>query len=422
MSDTIQLFLDERKAGWLKGRIAAGMPDAERENVEAEAAEKFAPENWLPDAAKRAGQLNLSTHPGKFSHPNAKTSMILAESSPQPDGFLRSGNVQVEPDILGNAAALDVYKFLSLTLEDGQTILKHLQQNTPAIQDALTIKSMPYAELAKGLLAIQKSDAEPITDPRVKQVYFPLNTAPAGETEYHLLSILTPSGMVFELKDRIQAMRFSDETKAAREARKAGEAHPTGFQDILGLTMIGYGGTKPQNISVANSQNGGKAYLLPSFPPQFKKRNIRWPRQNFFKENLWFKAFQADFLALHRIFADQRHNLEIRNERDQIFLNILDRVVDISWSLRAEGVGWSEGEYYAQLPQYQRIWLDDIHQDTRRKTQAWMDQVVDALMRWLLQGYESAVKRQGETVFLLTDEEIRELKHLTLIKHQEALR
>jgi CRISPR-associated protein Csy1 len=42
------------------------------------------------------------------------------------------------------------------------------------------------------------------------------------------------------------------------------------------LTAIGYGGTKPQNISVINNQNSGFSYLLPSMPPILTKRKTQF--------------------------------------------------------------------------------------------------------------------------------------------------
>ena len=103
----------------------------------------------------------------------------------------------------------------------------------------------------------------------MKQVYFPV-----GEAQYHLLSILTPSGLITRLKQSVDAMRFSEETKQAKESRKKNEHHEVGYSDIFDLTVTGYGGTQPQNVSVLNSQNAGRAYLLPSCPPVLEKEQF----------------------------------------------------------------------------------------------------------------------------------------------------
>jgi CRISPR-associated protein Csy1 len=72
----------------------------------------------VPDAAKRVTQLSMVSHPSKFSHPSAKTSSVIAKVEQSNDGYLRSGNVDYSLDVFGNAAAMDVFKFLSLPLNE----------------------------------------------------------------------------------------------------------------------------------------------------------------------------------------------------------------------------------------------------------------------------------------------------------------
>ena len=86
------------------------------------------------------------------------------------------------------------------------------------------------------------------------------------DDSYHLLSVLSPSNLMFKLKERIN-LRFSDEAKTAREARKNNKYHQDGYSEVFNISVIGFGGTKPQNISVLNNQNGGTSYLLLSVPP-----------------------------------------------------------------------------------------------------------------------------------------------------------
>src|SRR3990167_2033620 len=126
-------FVDESESIWLKKNIKASMSDSEIKALELECETQFSLANWLPNAAARAGQTAISTHPCTFSHPSARknkngyVSAIIADSKKANDGFLRSGNVSVAADALGNAAALDVYKFLTLTLADGNTLIQHLE-------------------------------------------------------------------------------------------------------------------------------------------------------------------------------------------------------------------------------------------------------------------------------------------------------
>jgi CRISPR-associated protein Csy1 len=82
--------------------------------------------------------------------------------------------------------------------------------------------------------------------------------------------LLTPSGLLTQVKSRIDGIRFSEETKQAKETRKKNEHHVTGYDDLFDLTVTAYGGTQPQNVSVLNSKNAGRAYLLASTPPKLK--------------------------------------------------------------------------------------------------------------------------------------------------------
>lgn len=426
MEQAIQDFLDERKAGWLKGKLKPHLSDDEQAAIKAEAELKYSLPNWLPDAAKRAGQLNLATHPGKFSHPNAKTSMILATSEMARDGLLRSGNLVVEPDVLGNAAALDVFKFLSVVLSDGQSILWHLQQGSSLIKKEFEMETASFEELSKGLLSIQKQESQQLTHERVKQVYFPIGNGEATQGDYHLLSVLTPSGILFDMRERIQDMRFSETTKAAREAQRTQSYHPEGYQELYGLAMIGYGGTKPQNISVLNSQNGGKAYLLPSLPPRLEKRNLRLPRRNFFAECLWFKAFQSSFIYLHKLFVDEKNNLDIRQKRDHLLLSILDQVLFKVWELRAfsqssHGHAWSQSEHYADLPLAQKIWLDDSYLEQRQSQDEWLQEILKGFLSWLVYAYERNTHGSDPQI-LLSDDELKAFKHEVFLPHLEDLR
>ena len=116
MTTAIFDFLNERKAAWLKAKLPKDAGSDVQQQLEQEAGDRFALASWLPDAARRVSQLSMVSHPGKFSHPSAKTSSIIASASYAADGYLRSGNVDYALDVFGNAAAMDVYKFLSIVL------------------------------------------------------------------------------------------------------------------------------------------------------------------------------------------------------------------------------------------------------------------------------------------------------------------
>jgi CRISPR-associated protein Csy1 len=412
MNDPIKEFLAERKSRWLQGKINATMPGEEKARFEQEAEKKFSLDEWLPDAARRVAQLSMVSHPSKFSHPSAKTSSIIADATKRADGFLRTGNSEVNLDVLGNAAALDVYKFLSLELDDGRTLIEHLEQGSETAKQRLAITTATFEEIQKGLLTIKQGDDTAVTSGKVKQVYFPC------DGDYHLLSILTPSGLMFELRNRIRDMLFSEQVKEARELKKSNGFSNNGFDELFNLTMVSYGGAKPQNISVLNYQHGGKAYLLPCLPPLLQKGSVRLPRYNFFTNTLWVGRYKDSFNALQNLMRSDYRNRNIREGRDSIILFIIDQVIDVMWSVRNHEAGWSQTEYYLHLPAHQKLWLDDVWAKERGHSGEWLSKVVEEFSRWIVLAYNKLQDKQGTP---WGDDELLYVKKM-IEQSREALR
>ena len=393
----ISEFLAERRSKWLKRQAKLGVSQKKPHQIEQEANEKFLLVNWLPDAARRAGQLSMASHPGKFSHPSAKISSIIAVAAKLPDGFLRTGNSNASVDVYGNAAAIDVYEFLSLGLDDGNSLFNHIERCSDTARQELTIATTSFDEIRRGLLAIKQPDESVETSEQLKQVYFPF------KGNYHLLSIVTPSGLIFELKARIDTMRFAQQSRDARALRKKEDYSEQGFDDLYDLTIIGYGGTKPQNISILNNKNGGKSYLLPCLPPLLQKRDVRLPRYNFFDNTLWIGSFKERFTALHRILLTDYNNIDIRAGRDNIIHSILDMVVEEQWAVRAQTANWSQLATYSKLPQHQKVWLDSSRSDERNENDGWLSDVITDFSHWIIKAYKQAL---GKRAILLADSEL----------------
>ena len=378
MTQAVMEYLAERRKNWLDKRLSADMDEAETMALETEANERFSLAQWLPDAARRAGHLSMVSHPSKFSHPSAKTSAVIAQSSLQADGYVRTGNVNYPLDVFGSAASIDVYKFLALPLSDGKTVLEHLEQETALVQRLLSqAPSVPVSELTSQFLAIKASETQVKTDGLVKQVYFPVEGA------YHLLSILTPSGMLTELKERIDALRFSDASKEAREARKHQLYHAQGFNDILDLTVTVYGGSKPQNISVLNNQNSGRSYLLPCKPPKLDQRATRLPSRDFFKQTLFVRDFDVYFKSLFELMALDINNMHIRDGIRKVLHKIVDEVMYRAFCVREFAGGWSQTEHYQALPKAQQLWLDAALLEKRLEDDEWQEDIAKSLRQWL---------------------------------------
>lgn len=404
LDPAIVTFFAERKEAWLKKNVSTSMQESEVLEKQRECEQNFLLANWLPDAAKRAGQISIASHPCTFSHPSARknkngyVSSIISKNKPSADGFLRSGNVAVEPDALGNAAALDVYKFLSLPMSDQRSLLVHIEQESELARQLLEVPTCDYQTLRDGFLKMIDSDQASVSSSKIKQVYFPV-----AEGEYHLLSLLTHSGHLFELRKRLDAMRFGELVKEARECKKANRFHPEGYQEIFGLTTIGFGGTKPQNISVLNNQNAGKAHLLPSIPPNLTPREIRLPKTDFFKE--CFTAWQAKEVleALHRLFKTDYNNINIRDGRDYRIQQYVDLVIEKMWQVRLFLTG-HQGDLPSELPLEQKVWLYPEFESQREQENEWLDKITRQIARGLINHYSRS--KVISNPLLLADQEL----------------
>lgn len=387
MTEHIHHFLNERKDLWLKDRLKKAENETVIAELQYQADDKFSLKVWLPDAAKRVAQLFMVSHPSKFSHPSAKTSSVIAQAKQLNDGYLRSGNVNYSFDVFGNAAAMDVFKFLSLPLTEKLTVLEGFEQQNEDLKKLLMDENLDFESFSAAFLKIKATDTSVKTDHLVKQVYFPID-----QDEYHLLSILTPSGLVTRLKQTIDEIRFSEATKQAKEFRKKNEHHTEGYADIYELTVTAYGGTQPQNVSVLNSQNAGRAYLLSSCPPVLEKRAIRLPKTDFFAQCLYRKNYQESFVQLHKFMQLDLNNIDIRTAIRNIIQFVVDQILVQAYRTREYSVeGWSNQTYYLNLPKLQRLWLDSIYSAERDDDTDWRDELSREITRWIVRSYEKLI-------------------------------
>ena len=244
----------------------------------------------------------------------------------------------------------------------------------------------------------------------MKQVYFPI-----ADTEYHLLSILTPSGLIARLKLAIDQLRFSEATKEAKEKRKKNEHDAIGYADIFDLTVTAYGGTQPQNVSVLNSQNAGRAYLLSSCPPILEKRTVRLPSIDFFAQCLYRKNYQDSFLQLHKFMQLDLNNIDIRTAIRNLIQFVIDQVLLKGFKIRDYyPEGWSQQEYYASLPKLQRVWLDSMYIEQRENDSEWRNELSEDIARWILRSYEKVISESE----MLGTAEINDVKQ----RVEESLR
>ena len=353
--------------------------------------ESHQPAHWIADAARRVNQIQRITHGLKFSHPAARGSSLYSPGNAPADESLIGTHClrQITADVVGNAAVLDVYKFLRLELE-GKTLLQRIQERDPALIEAFRMIAPTPEEAEAWVQAFAEIDqpkGPPSSHKLARQIYWPL---PDGQ--YHLLAPLFPSSLVQAQYEALRHDRFSDEAKAARNARFNNEAHTHGYREYPDLAIIKFGGTNRQNISQLNSERHGEAWLLASLPPQWKPTGLKPPCHVESIFGYWltgFRRIREPVHALRNFLSRSGHNnLAIRRKRAELTQQVIDAVIDLAAHLQQLPPGWSAGDDCV-LDTHQRYWLDPARAATdedfarHRASSSWQARIADAFGLWL---------------------------------------
>ena len=351
----------------------------------------YLPANWVPDAAHRVGQIQQVTHALKFTHPDARgSSLSVAGNAQAGDGVIGTHTVAntLSPDVVGNAAALDVYKFLRLSVS-GKTILDLAIAADPALAEALS----DDADLAQAWMAafatLAQAKGQPASNKLAKQVYWPVQG-----NDYHLLAPLFPTSLVHGVWKRIREDRFSDEAKAAREAKRNGLDHPHGYCEYPNMAIQNFGGTKPQNISQLNSERYGENFLLPSLPPNWISPDIRPPVavNSDFDRIFGSRPRVRELVRILRDFLVSVEyagtNIRIRDKRAELAALIRDEAFQYAAELQQLEPGWSQ-QPECLLNNAEQCWLDPERAEddpdfaSLRRKGDWPDEICRRFGNWL---------------------------------------
>lgn len=160
---------------FIGGRLAAKVEKLEPDDPKyAALQEQYQFDNWIEDAARRVGQLQVVTHTLKAIHPDAKGTNLFVPPENLPDIPAIGSHLLGEDyatDVVGNAAALDVYKFLKLEYE-GKTLLARALEKDPALLAALSDDPDQAQEWVQSFAAITQAKGSHRSSTRAKQVYW----------------------------------------------------------------------------------------------------------------------------------------------------------------------------------------------------------------------------------------------------------
>lgn len=380
-------YLLKQKIAWLERKSKGKDPTLE---LLSESEIRYEKATWINKAVKQARHA-ITTHASTFTHPDAKTSCFKFSAPYLINGFLSTNNVNYENtfDLFGNAATdsfvKEIYLFLNESV-DGQTLWDHLKNDSNEIKKFIQNYNLDFDEAKTALSKLMIDPEPPKTHKLLKQVYFPV------ENNYHLLSLLTPSVVTTELLRRLNLIRFSEVAKQARSLKRDNKFSEYAYEDIFDLTEVAFGGSKPQNVSVLNSQNAGRAYLLSSCPPVLEKRAVRLPKTDFFAQCLYRKNYQDSFVQLHKFMQLDLNNIDIRTAIRNIIQFVIDQVLLQGFKIQQYyPEGWSKQDYYASLPKLQRVWLDLMHTQQRENDHEWRHELSEDIARWILRSYEKVI-------------------------------
>ncbi|TVQ42384.1 MAG: type I-F CRISPR-associated protein Csy1, partial [Wenzhouxiangella sp.] len=263
-------------------------------------------------------------------------------------------------DVVGNAAALDVFKFLKIEVED-RPLLDWMQANDPDLQAALAEDSATGEAWMQSFSSLVREEQQPASHPLAKQIYWLTGDDPTDDGQYHLLQPLFASSFTHVIDAEIRDARFGELNKLARQARRERKAHDIPYRDYRGLVVRKLGGTKPQNISQLNSERGGINYLLDSSPPNWGKEralNLRGSESALYAFR-WFDEVEALLKKLQKLLkANPDPNLETRQKREAIERNLGQQLAEFGAAVRgSHPPGWTR-DSNCRLPLCEQLWLD----------------------------------------------------------------
>ena len=231
-----------------------------------------------------------------------------------------------------------------------------------------------------------------------KQLYFPV-----GNGDYHILSPIFASSLATQFNDKIKSSRFSDEAKTIRDARKADEYHEKPDIRFLNTAIQHFGGTKPQNISLLNSQRRGETYLLNCAAPSWKV--VLKPPVNeksiFFSRELDRRTFR-EFQELQGYLVSIKgldSTLNIRRSVVAHVNDIIDALLNYASQIQAlsDCAGWSLRD--CELKLSEQLWLDtwcaDLKFQQKRAVENWQQDISFEFGSWLNKKLNDSLKYKG---------------------------
>lgn len=357
---------------------------------------KYTLDVWMDDAATRmASQLKFGTHISKGIHPDSKGDNVnFNGAAPLPKGVVGSQTLaKLSLDANGNAAALPLAAFFDTWVSEADNIkvVDVIEAGSPALVEAFASDSeQAQQHVARFKEVLANSADQPTTHERNKQILWPLDDA-IKDDQYIALVPLYPSAFTSDFFGRVNAVRYSDENKQARDNRKKKSVEQQAYKAVPDIAVARLGGTKPQNISRLTSKQSGRNYLLQSLPPQIGgERSYRLNKE---QESLFSRRLnQYAYFGLKTLFdvvRNEKKTVEQRDTRKHGLEIVLAEVLKAAAQIqRTYPAGWSQ-DY--QLSMAEKYWLDPNRGELEgeeaflaaRDASNWQQEIIESFAHWL---------------------------------------
>ena len=340
-------------------------------------------------------QIQLASHLLKPTYPDGKvrmTSNLNIMFSRLPKQLCLGSHVlqdEITRDTTGNGAYVtkiyELVQCLELSFE-GRSLREWLIEEDAEVMTALGCIGENGSAVLGALIRVHEDRCpRPSSHSNAKQLYWQVGQDAHDDASYHLLAPLFPTSLVHRVYQQLQDDRFSEEAKAAREARRNGTHHERPVREYPQMAIQKLGGTKPQNISQLNSERRGDNCLLASVPPIWKSAAVR-PLLNI---NSLFKVYgrrpevKEEVAALREFLKkNPPANMDTRQRVRKGVQRLVDEMLVFQAELLTLEPGWSQAED-CNLSAAQRIWLDPDGQQPESTAQEDVaDEVAADFARW----------------------------------------
>lgn len=345
---------------------------------------------WLEERVADIDECTLATHVGKFTHPDiSKINFLVPSDVVGVDGYVTTRRSKRIIDLAPNSATYSgSSKLLYIVLENGKTVLENILDKEESVVRDINSVGVSFDDVLTKVQALKlrsETDNLDSTDKQIRQVYFPISTG-----DYHLLTVLPPSGQMFAIKQVLKEWEAIKKEATDNKADRYGET----YRDLFDTTIVKFGGDNPQNISAVNSREYGEAYLLPAVPPPnlSERSDIQLLKGDFFKDVLPYYHEEESFEKLGKLVGTRYNNASIRRGITYHIEVIIDSLFTYVYAIRNEEGGWSDQEIYNKLPIHQKRWLDASHMD--ELTNEDIELLVDDIASWFKRRYQT-MKLEG---------------------------